>query len=66
LSKHFCKVCRSFQMGEWVHIPVIGKIGFLRNFLLYTAKIMFFDYTVLHEPRQPFKKYLSYVFFNRG
>jgi hypothetical protein len=33
-------------MGKWVHISVIGKIGILRNFSLYTAKIAFFDHTI--------------------
>jgi hypothetical protein len=47
LSKHFRSVCRSFPMGKWVHIPIVGKIGFLRNFLLYTSKIVFFDHTLL-------------------
>jgi hypothetical protein len=28
-------------MGFWVHIPVNGKIGFLGDFSLYSAKIVF-------------------------
>jgi hypothetical protein len=32
---------------EWgVRIPLFGKIGNLLNFLLYTAKIVFFGHTV--------------------
>jgi hypothetical protein len=44
-SKHFRNVCRTIPMGWGVRIPFFSKIGNLRNFSLYTAKIVFFGHT---------------------
>jgi hypothetical protein len=46
-------------MGKWVHIPVIGEIGVLRNFSLYTTKIVFFGHTL----RKLSQKFLSDLVF---
>jgi hypothetical protein len=43
--KHFRNVHRSTPMGWGVRIPFFSKIGNLRNFSLYTAKIVFFGHT---------------------
>jgi hypothetical protein len=66
MSKHFRMVCRMFPMGKWVHTPVIGEIGFLRNFTLYTAKIVFFGHNPIWVQGQSFRKLTTFPLLPHG